>query len=551
MRYPDRTVDGTDPYLILKREKSSIVSEESRRVREKVGDVRRSISRSSRWLQLMQLAIFGLVLVSAIALLDYYFLLPTAFRVAALFVAMGIVVAWGRRCIAARSHYGVAEAAADVEAEFPEYGQRIRTTMDYSDPATPTAAAAPKLVQCLEVDTERLTRPQDFAEVVNRRPLGLSVLGLALLLLVIFVALARDWELRVGMSRAFLFPFQYTQLTVDDIDKPIPAGQDATVVATIEGRAVHSAQLFYRAVGAEDWNELDLELISADDEETPADGLRGELAATIKDCQEDLEYRVTAGPRESDVFRLRVLAPLELKQLVTDVRPPIYTKLEPETTDSLDLKVVEGTNIQFELTLNRAAAGAQLRRVSDSENDPAGFSPDPTVPLQLDGNIIKGRFEDLRESQRFVISARAADGIEYQSPRFRIRVRPDGAPKIRFVKPPEDLEVVPTAEVALSLDVADDYGIRKLGIAAQVANGPLETLWEQDYQSDPDAPHETRVQPVLYLEKHELTFQDAVTYYAYAVDNRPDGGKRTTTELRFIDIRPFKREYQILEGGGT
>src|SRR5262249_17195139 len=53
-----------------------------------------------------------------------------------------------------------------------------------------------------------------------------------------------------------------------------------------------------------------------------------------------------------------------------------------------------------------------------------------------------------------------------------------------------------------------------------------------------------------------LTQKDCVAYYAFAEDNRPDGPQRTTTDLRFIDIRPFLRTYRLVEpnepmaGGG-
>jgi hypothetical protein len=45
-----------------------------------------------------------------------------------------------------------------------------------------------------------------------------------------------------------------------------------------------------------------------------------------------------------------------------------------------------------------------------------------------------------------------------------------------------------------------------------------------------------------------LTPQQSVTYYAFAEDNYPGGSRRTETDLRFVDIRPFKRIYKV---GGT
>jgi hypothetical protein len=55
-----------------------------------------------------------------------------------------------------------------------------------------------------------------------------------------------------------------------------------------------------------------------------------------------------------------------------------------------------------------------------------------------------------------------------------------------------------------------------------------------------------RSEPVLMLENHELTFQDAITYYAYAEDNYFGQPRRVTTPLRFIDIRPFKQQFQVV-----
>jgi hypothetical protein len=70
-------------------------------------------------------------------------------------------------------------------------------------------------------------------------------------------------------------------------------------------------------------------------------------------------------------------------------------------------------------------------------------------------------------------------------------------------------------------------------------------------------PHQSEAfaEQVLMLEQFLLTQKDCVAYYAFAEDNRPDNPQRATTELRFIDIRPFKRIFQLVDapdmpGGG-
>ena len=53
------------------------------------------------------------------------------------------------------------------------------------------------------------------------------------------------------------------------------------------------------------------------------------------------------------------------------------------------------------------------------------------------------------------------------------------------------------------------------------------------------------------LEQEDVGYQNAVTYYAFAEDNYPPGPHRTVTPLQFLDIRPYKRAYQMLETGGS
>lgn len=55
------------------------------------------------------------------------------------------------------------------------------------------------------------------------------------------------------------------------------------------------------------------------------------------------------------------------------------------------------------------------------------------------------------------------------------------------------------------------------------------------------------LEKVLPLEFFELTQKDSVMYFAFAEDNRPDRPQRTETDMRFIDIRPFKRTYQVID----
>jgi hypothetical protein len=113
--------------------------------------------------------------------------------------------------------------------------------------------------------------------------------------------------------------------------------------------------------------------------------------------------------------------------------------------------------------------------------------------------------------------------------------------------PGESLEVHTLAEVLMRARARDDFGVTKLGIVFQVNNEEERTLVLQDVETQ--FQRDARAEEMIMLEQFLLTQKDCVAYYAFAEDNRPDAPQRATTELRFIDIRPFLRTYQLVEPG--
>ena len=95
---------------------------------------------------------------------------------------------------------------------------------------------------------------------------------------------------------------------------------------------------------------------------------------------------------------------------------------------------------------------------------------------------------------------------------------------------------------------SDDFGLSRVGIVYQIGNGPKTTLHLDEVAEQPVT---LATLARLYLEEHPVTFQDAVSYYSFVEDNYPGGPHRVTTDLRFIDIRPYKRSFQVLKTGGT
>jgi hypothetical protein len=439
----------------------------------------------------------------------------------------------------------------------------LRTTLDYDQQSPRPAQADKMLLTALQRDTYEVARKTNWQDVVDVRPTFLAFSAAALVVFALSIALIGSGEYRVALARAVLLPIDYTTVTFTPQTQIVKIGESAEIKASVVGRPIESAVVRYRPAGSQDeWTVVDLAQVDEEagagsavagvksDRERPplpplAKGgraqLHGDLVVKLEHLQHDLEFEVVAGPRPLPLGTIQVLQPLTLEESQSRIVPPAYTAKPEETTKGLDLKVLEGSTIELTFNLNRAAAEAKATIV-DSSSDIGD------LPLRIDGNAVRGTLTDLRKSASWTIAAKAADGMVLEPQRLSIRVQLDRKPEVKFIEPPEELVVTATTEVPMTIEAGDDIGLYKVGILFQINDGEMHLLCEQDADGSTDP---FSLSQALLLEEHRLSYKDSVTYYAFAEDRYFDDVRRTTTPLRFIDIRPFQTSFQIVEGGGS
>jgi hypothetical protein len=505
---------------------------------DRLDGTRAGMRRFLQYRCLLRTALVVLVLGGLLATADWLWVLSFPIRLTCL-LCVGIVATGlleSGLLLTARK-FGRRDAAAEVEDAFPQLGQRVCTTLEYSEPDAAPMPAAPGLVAALADDTGRRTSDLDFRGLIPWRSLGgvaAALVGLAGLALVL---LAVRPEARTAALRLFLVPVDYTQLEVKPGDHAIKVGSDLSVEVTVSGRPVSEVNLQYRsAESGPDWT---LVSFRPDETEAKTRKLLGTFDTTVSDCRDDLEYRVVAGPVMSPVYHLTILRPLVLKGVQADIEPPPYTRRPPTTVKEGNLRVIAGSRVRLRVTLDRQPRTGAL-----------SLSPTAaTVPLEIRGNELIADLPSVDKDLEYELIAEAADGMKLEEPRrFRIQVQPDRKPTVRFLKPRDQIEVTPSTEVHMQLEAGDDFGLSAVGVVYQVGDGAKKTLY---LKRDPAQPTVLKTEAILALEGEKLSFQDAVTYYAFAEDNHPGRPQRTITELQFIDIRPYKREYQLLKTGGS
>ncbi|HVW36869.1 MAG TPA: DUF4175 family protein, partial [Pirellulales bacterium] len=481
---------------------------------------------------------------------------------AAAIAAISLGVAAGLAIRSVRRWRRNATASA-IERVFPQLGQRIRTTVQYGELSTNEIQASGvtgALVAALEDDTIRRAQPLPLDAVVPWKPLAFASLLAAGVGLLLAGASAFDWQWRIAVQRALLSDEPYTRLTVSPGSQSVKEGESLPLEITVEGRIGEHVLLATRRLDEEGaaWSE---ELLPVADGKE-AGRLRLAFETSLAKIRHPLEYRVAAGSAQSETYRIDVRYPLKLVSIEAAIKPPEYTRLPETVADGGDITALVGSHVKLAVELDRVPARAFLEMQDTSSKARREKLPPERIPLAIDGKRLTTEFEVVSD-RTFSVIAASADGMELAENKHRLRARQDEAPQVWFESPAEALEVHTLAEVLMRVRVSDDFGLSRAGIMFEVNNEEEYPLLAEDFaaaaeelETAGELTPQTRaaLEKVLPLEHFELTQQDSVMYYAFAEDIRPRSPQRTESDLRFIDIRPFRRQYRLIDpmaGAGT
>jgi hypothetical protein len=175
------------------------------------------------------------------------------------------------------------------------------------------------------------------------------------------------------------------------------------------------------------------------------------------------------------------------------------------------------------------------------------------MPLsrQADGSLT-GSFKIAHQGfYRIELTGPHGEKVE-ASPQYTIDVIDDQAPSVHFTKPGRDTQATPVEELFLEARADDDYGVKSLQLFYSVNGAPpkaISLFGGSKPLTEVSAGH------TIYLEELGLKPGDFVSYYAKASDtDAVQGSKTTTSDIYFVQIRPFKKDYKPAQsqaqGGG-
>ncbi len=373
----------------------------------------------------------------------------------------------------------------------------------------------------------------DYGRRIEQRSIRRStgVLG-GLTLASVVLLLAGPGFLRHGMSALF-FPVRAAEsvnpysVAVEPGDTIISRNSDLMVSAVLRGFDSDDVVLYTRAEDQDGF--LSLPMIE--------DGT-GAHEGLLLNVAEETTYYVEANGVRSGTFTLGVADLPAVDRLEMVYHFPRYTGLTPRRFEyGGDVAALAGTRVELTVTPTLATPSARL--VMDSGD---------TISMETGPEGTYTASFIVREEGFYGIKFLARDDVWVAgAPDYRIDVLRDQGPSISFSRPGRDIQVSSIEEVFLETRADDDLGVAEISLVYSVNGGPSDTV---PIHSATGAPlTEVTAGHTVFMEDYELEVGDLISYHGVARDNAPSPGE-AMTDIYFLQVRPFRRDYREAEGGG-
>ncbi len=431
------------------------------------------------------------------------------------------------------------QVALYLEEKDPTLEAAIMTAVEATTNG-PSKDHSPRLVDKLVEQATERCRALEHGAIVERDSVRRHAMSLAAIaaLTALVVGLGPAY-LRHGLSALLVIsrsaeaasPYR---IEVTPGTTKVPRGADQAIHARLVGFSAKDAAILMKTPADAQFQRVPLVGAAGD-----PNGFEGMLFHLDKQT----EYLVEANGVRSPHFMLSVVDLPTVSQLDLEYRFPAYTALPPRKVDNAgDVAAIRGTGVFLRVTPTMKTPSGRIV-LNDGTSAPLAPEADGT----LSGNFT------IKAQGFYKIELTGPHGEKVDaSPQYTIDVIDDQMPTVRFTKPGRDSQATPVEELFLEARADDDYGVKSMQLFYSV-NGAKEksvNLFSGRALAEVSGSH------TIYLEELGLKPGDFVSYYAKATDTDVVAGPKTaTSDIYFVQIRPFKKDYrqaqsQAMAGSG-
>jgi hypothetical protein len=399
-------------------------------------------------------------LLVAIVFIDYSFGLQKLPRLLLIMAALGSLgyVLWHWLMTPALSKLDIGDVAGRLEHTFPQFDDRLRSTVNFSRSEIPGSRVMQDRVVS---EAQSLAGQVNLHRVIVRRPVyysALAALGsVALLAVLVSWGNHAGW-LKIAADRLLLGNDQWPKSVEIAVDEQLPqrvaVGQRIPVKIhlTKGDKDSRKAFIYYRY----DDGPEQMEIMTRKDGAYTA-LLDARLEQGHKNA--NLHVRLVAGDDDKSLSAVSVVPRLQIQRVDADLTPPPYVQPSIVSTVSLTERAATtayGSKVALQLHFNKPlkeGAPVEIRSIKLGQKLPA-FTWDRATPglaiatFQADGSF------------RFTVKATDSDG--FQNPggeEFELMVKEDQPPSVQIEEPKRSEERTPNAGFDVKAMAEDDYGI--------------------------------------------------------------------------------------------
>jgi hypothetical protein len=420
-----------------------------------------------------------------------------------------------------------------VEERRPELRQALLSAM-HELQVPESKQASPSLTARLIERTVVLVKPLQEGAKLERprmvkaaRSLGIIAVATALL----FVVGPRGLG---DMAKLLFVPWSTAEaattlkqfVSIEPGNAAIPRGAAVDIRAALNGFDADAAELVFRADSGSDWVRIPMSRDSA----------ATRFTSRMFDLTRPTEYYVESNGIVSPTYKLTITNLPAVNKMQMDLKFPAYTGMPAEHLDPAgDVAAVVGTTVTINATTTLPVKSGTLH-----------FDNDSLVPFTVgvDGRI-SASFR-VKHTGFYRIDLVSAQGTAVPGAvQYAIEALPDRAPTVTIDDPGRDTKATNVDEVTIGVKADDDYGVQSMQLHYRVNGGDEKIVSLTD--STNRRSKEPHAAYTLFLEQLKLTPGDLVAYNAVAKDGAGNVG---TSDMYFIEIRPFNKNYRQGESGG-
>lgn len=481
----------------------------------------------------------AMVIIAVIAALAITFLSDTIFQLgnsARLFLlgAGGAIVAitFFLALIRPLLHTPSADVVARfIEEKHPQLEDRLVTAVELGE--SPNPRISPQILDKLLDDARFHIEPINLPKTLRTQTAMLWATTAGVLAVLAGALMYSKLDYFLSHSDRIFTPWKIPtvdlspRLSVAPGSARIPRGAPQEIrVETLNFEAENV--ILYYSTDDSTWNKSEMD---------PA-GTR-QFLFSFFDVQQPTKYYAKADDRLSEIFSIYVYDPPQIKRVDISYTYPDYTGLKPQTEiDAGDVWAPEGTTIKITAVADKPLKQGQII-LGDNQALRTTISADTLVTATLTVTV----------DTHYKISITDTDGLSNDPPsEYYVHALPDQAPTLTIEKPGRDVKATMVEEVPVEIHVQDDYGLSSLKLFYTVNGGEEQSVALLPRKSTKSERvnelQEFAANHLFYFEDLSVQPGDFLTYYVQANDLTTEKTQTpVTTEIQFIEIRPFEQEF--------